>query len=145
MPVSGCRWRSRVGCWDSPSRVTRKWLKQPVSAREAEERELIAVLHQLHDDDPEGGYRVLADDITELGYTLSERRVWRLCRVAGIQSVFTTLKPGSTDGRRRERHQTGAMAGRAREGRPGRLVSVAGAASAPGWGRVAGGNRWIRA
>ena len=50
------------------------------------------MLHQLHDDDPEGGYRVLADDITELGYTLSERRVWRLCRVAGIQSVFTTRK-----------------------------------------------------
>ncbi len=72
--------------------MTRKWLKQPVSAREAEERELIAVLHQLHDDDPEGGYRVLADDITELGYTLSERRVWRLCRIAGIQSVFTTRK-----------------------------------------------------
>ena len=69
-----------------------KWLKQPVSAREAEERELIAVLHQLHDDDPEGGYRVLVDDITELGYTLSERRVWRLCRIAGIQSVFTTRK-----------------------------------------------------
>ena len=69
-----------------------KWLKQPVSAREAEERELIAVLHQLHDDDPEGGYRVLADDITELGYTLSERRVWRLCRIAGIRSVFARRK-----------------------------------------------------
>lgn len=75
-----------------------KWLKQPVSAREAEERELIAVLHQLHDDDPEGGYRVLADDITELGYTLSERRVWRLCRIAGIQSVFTTRKTRYTGG-----------------------------------------------
>ena len=69
-----------------------KWLKQPVSAREAEERELIAVLHQLHDDDPEGGYRVLADDLAELGYELSERRVWRLCRVAGIQSVFARRK-----------------------------------------------------
>ena len=65
-----------------------KWLKQPVSAREAEEQELISVLHQLHNDDPEGGYRVLADDLAELGYELSERRVWRLCRVAGIQSVF---------------------------------------------------------
>ena len=63
-----------------------KWLKQPVSAREAEEQELISVLHQLHNDDPEGGYRVLADDLAELGYELSERRVWRLCRVAGIQS-----------------------------------------------------------
>ncbi|SCQ57615.1 ISMsm7, transposase orfB [Propionibacterium freudenreichii] len=69
-----------------------KWLKQPVSARETEEAELIAVLHQLHEDDPEGGYRVLADDIAELGYTLSERRVWRLCRIAGIQSVFTRRK-----------------------------------------------------
>ena len=69
-----------------------KWVKQPVSAREAEERELIAVLHQLHDDDPEGGYRVLAHDITELGYTLSERRVWRLCRIAGIRSVFARRK-----------------------------------------------------
>lgn len=67
-----------------------KWLRQPVSAREAEERELIAVLRELHADDPEGGYRVLADDITELGYTVSERRVWRLCRVAGIQSVIVT-------------------------------------------------------
>ncbi len=69
-----------------------KWLKQPVSAREAEEQELISVLHQLHGDDPEGGYRVLADDITELGYTLSERRVWRLCRVAGIQSTIVKRK-----------------------------------------------------
>ena len=25
----------------------------------------MSVLHQLHDDDPEGGYRVLADDIAE--------------------------------------------------------------------------------
>ena len=69
-----------------------KWLKQPVSAREAEEQELISVLHQLHNDDPEGGYRVLADDLAELGYELSERRVWRLCRVAGIQSVFARRK-----------------------------------------------------
>ena len=69
-----------------------KWLKQPVSAREAEEQELISVLHQLHNDDPEGGYRVLADDLAELGYELSERRVWRLCRIACIRSVFATRK-----------------------------------------------------
>ena len=68
--------------------MTHKWLQQPISAREAEERELIAVLRDLHAEDPEGGYRVLADDIAELGYTVSERRVWRLCRVAGIQSTI---------------------------------------------------------
>ena len=69
-----------------------KWLKQPVSDRAVEEAELVAVLRELHEDDPEGGYRVLADDITELGYQLSERRVWRLCHKAGIRSVFTRRK-----------------------------------------------------
>lgn len=69
-----------------------QWLRQPVSAREVEETHLIEVLRELHADDPEGGYRVLSDDIAELGYTLSERRVWRLCHVAGIASTITTRK-----------------------------------------------------
>lgn len=32
-----------------------KWLKNPFSAREIEERELIGKLHELHEEDPEGG------------------------------------------------------------------------------------------
>lgn len=69
-----------------------KWLKNPVSAREVEKAHLIGVLRDLHEDDPEGGYRVLSDDIAGLGYQLSERRVWRLCRIAGIRSTITTRK-----------------------------------------------------
>ena len=69
-----------------------RWLKQPVSAREAEEQHLIGVLRELHDDDLEGGYWVLADDLHDLGYQVSERRVWRLCKVAGIQSVIAKRK-----------------------------------------------------
>ena len=69
-----------------------QWLKQPVSAREVEEQHLIGVLRELHIDDPEGGYRVLADDLHDLGYEVSERRVWRLCNIAGIQSVIATRK-----------------------------------------------------
>lgn len=70
-----------------------QWLKQPVSAREIEEEHLISVLRELHADDPEGGYRVLADDLHDLGYVhLSERRVWRLCKIAGIQSVIVKRK-----------------------------------------------------
>lgn len=65
-----------------------QWLKSPRSAREIEEEHLIVVLRKLHEDDPEGGYRVLADDLHDLGYQVSERRVWRLCRLAGIQSVI---------------------------------------------------------
>lgn len=68
------------------------WLKQPVSAREREQRHLIEVLRRLHDDDEEGGYRVLADDIRDLGYEVSERRVWRLCKVAGIRSAIVSRK-----------------------------------------------------
>lgn len=69
-----------------------QWLKQPVSAREAEEQHLIRVLWKLHEDDLEGGCRVLADDLHDLGYKVSERRVWRLCKVAGIQSVIARRK-----------------------------------------------------
>ncbi len=69
-----------------------QWLKQPVSAREAEERHLIGVLRGLHEEDPEGGYRVLADDLHDLGYEISERRVWRLCKIAGLQSVIAKRK-----------------------------------------------------
>ena len=69
-----------------------QWLRSPRSAREAEEAHLIEVLRRLHEDDPEGGYRVLADELHDLGYEVSERRVWRLCKVAGIQSVIATRK-----------------------------------------------------
>lgn len=81
-----------------------KWLKQPVSAREAEERELIAVLHQLHDDDPEGGYRVLADDITE--HRTREGKVY-LC---AIKDVFSNRIVGySIDSRMKARIAVNAL------------------------------------
>lgn len=34
--------------------------------------------------------------MADLGYEVSERRVWRLCRVAGIRSTITTCKRKST-------------------------------------------------
>ena len=46
---------------------------------------------------------MLADDLHDLGYEISERRVWRLCQVAGIQSVITK--------RKRRYHQAGAPVG----------------------------------
>ena len=68
-----------------------QWKKQPVSKREADDERFITVLRELHADDPEGGYRVLADDLHDLGYEISERRVWRLCKI-GIQSTFAKRK-----------------------------------------------------
>lgn len=72
-----------------------KWVRAPRSARQIEEEHLIGVLWGLHEEDPTGGYRVLSDDITDLGYRLSERRVWRLCRVAGIRSDIVSRKSKS--------------------------------------------------
>ncbi|UOQ56388.1 IS3 family transposase [Leucobacter allii] len=69
-----------------------QWLCRPQSPREIEEAHLIGVLRELHADDPEGGYRVLADDLHDLGYEISERRVWRLCKIAGLQSVISKRK-----------------------------------------------------
>lgn len=69
-----------------------RWLKSPKSRREIEEEHLISVLRELHADDPELGYRFLADELHDLGYQVSERRVWRLCNIAGITSVISTRK-----------------------------------------------------
>lgn len=69
-----------------------QWVKQPVSKREVEDRQLIQVLRKLHAEDPEFGYRFLADELQDLGYVITERRVWRLCRQAGIRSVTTKRK-----------------------------------------------------
>lgn len=66
-----------------------QWLNNSRSAREIEEQHLIGVLRELHEDDPEFGYRFLADELHALGYRVSERRVWRLCHIAGIRSVIS--------------------------------------------------------
>lgn len=50
------------------------------------------VLRELHAEDPEFGYRFLADELQDLGYQVSERRVWRLCQQASIRSVITRRK-----------------------------------------------------
>src|SRR5690625_652642 len=73
-----------------------KWRKQPLSAREVEEAHLIQVLQRLHQEDPEAGYRYHADDMEDLEYLLTERRVWRLCRIAGIRSTITARKRKNT-------------------------------------------------
>lgn len=69
-----------------------QWVKQPVSKREADDQHLIQVLRQLHAEDPEFGYRFLTDEMQDLGYVITERRGWRLCKQAGIRSVITKRK-----------------------------------------------------
>ncbi len=54
------------------------WLASPVSRRDLEDAYLTNALIDAHGDDPEFGYRFLADELGRLGQAVGERRVWRL-------------------------------------------------------------------
>lgn len=64
------------------------WLREPVSDRTWDEAHLINAAYDIHADDPAFGYRFIADELAEQGFTASERRVWRLCSQHKLWSVF---------------------------------------------------------
>lgn len=60
---------------------------------------LVNAALDIHADDPAFGYRFIADELPEKGFTAGENRVQRLCKDHGIWSVFSkkrglTRKPG---------------------------------------------------
>ena len=69
-----------------------KWGAQPVSDREWDDAHLVNMIKDVHADDPEFGYRFVADELERAGYRVGERRVWRLCSEHRIWS--TTTKKG---------------------------------------------------
>ena len=69
-----------------------KWNARPVSDRDLDDAYLTNALVDAHRDEPEFGYRFLADELEHAGLTASERRVWRLCRDQRLWS--TTIKKG---------------------------------------------------
>ena len=68
------------------------WLAQPVSQRELEDAYMTNALVDAHGDDPEFGYRFLADELELLGHQVGERRVWRLCSQQKLWS--STVRKG---------------------------------------------------
>ena len=65
-----------------------RWLACPVTDRELDDAHLANALFDAHRDDPEFGYRFLADEVHEAGFSVSERTVWRRCSENGWWSVF---------------------------------------------------------
>jgi hypothetical protein len=57
-----------------------KWRKQPCSDRDWADAHVVNAIVDVHADDPEFGYRFIADELEKAGRTTNERRVWRLCR-----------------------------------------------------------------
>jgi len=71
-----------------------RWLRDPVSDRDWDDAQLINAAIDLHEEEPTFGYRLIADDLADLGFTASERRVWRLCSQNGIISVINRRRRG---------------------------------------------------
>ena len=76
-----------------------KWLAEPVCRRDWDDAHLINAALDIHHDDPEFGYRFIADELATLGIRASRNRVNRLCTLQRIFSVHskkrgTGRKPG---------------------------------------------------
>jgi transposase InsO family protein len=69
-----------------------KWRARPCSDRDWADAQLTNAIVDVHADDPEFGYRFIADELDALGHRTCERRVWRLCSQQRIWS--TTTKKG---------------------------------------------------
>ncbi len=64
-----------------------KWRANPVTDREWNDAHLINAIYDIHGDDPEFGYRFIADELDAAGMRACENRVARLC---AQQQVFST-------------------------------------------------------
>ena len=70
-----------------------RWLASPVTDRDWEDAHLIDAMLAIHADDPEFGYRFIADELGRVGMRTGENRVQRLCAQQQIFSA-TTRKEG---------------------------------------------------
>jgi transposase InsO family protein len=65
-----------------------RWLDKPVTDAVLEEAHRANALFDAHRDDPEFGYRFLADEARGVGALMADRTVWRICRDNRWWSVF---------------------------------------------------------
>lgn len=70
------------------------WRAEPVTQRDWTDAHLVNDLVDLHDEVPEFGYRLLADELRDAGWEVSDNRVARLCNQHGIASVIQRAARG---------------------------------------------------
>jgi transposase InsO family protein len=66
-----------------------KWQARPVCDRDWDDAHLANAIVDVHADDPEFGYRFIADELAVAGHLVGEGRVHRLCRQQRIWSTTT--------------------------------------------------------
>ena len=69
-----------------------RWLRNPVTERDLTRAYRANALHDAHLEDPEFGYRFLADEAKSLGEQMADRTAWRLCRDQQWWSAFGKKK-----------------------------------------------------
>jgi transposase InsO family protein len=65
-----------------------RWAETPFTDGQLDEAWLANAIFDAHRDDPEFGYRFLADEVRQGDHDVSDRVVWRICRDNGWWSVF---------------------------------------------------------
>ena len=65
-----------------------RWLQNPFTDAQLDEAWLVNAIFDAHQDDPEFGYRFLADEVRSDHPEVSDRVVWRICRDHRWWSVF---------------------------------------------------------
>ena len=75
-----------------------RWLAQPVTAAELEQVYRANVLFDVHRDDSEFGYRLLADEADDAGQPMADRTAWRIYSKHGWWSAFGKKKRGPQRG-----------------------------------------------
>jgi putative transposase len=66
-----------------------KWAADPICQRDLDDAHLTNAIVDIHADDPEFGYRFIADELEREGHEVGESRVQRLCREHRIWSTTT--------------------------------------------------------
>ena len=84
-----------------------RWLACPVSESEWVEAHRANALFDAHRDDPEFGYRFLADEARTEGQPMADRTAWRICSTNGWWSVFG--KPRGRNGKKKRKPGTPAF------------------------------------
>ena len=75
-----------------------RWLAHPITERELDQAYLANAVFDAHRDDPEFGYRLLADEVRDAGLSGCDRTVWRICAANRWWSVFG--KPRGRNGKK---------------------------------------------
>lgn len=65
-----------------------RWLANPVTDAERHQAYLVNALFDAHRDDPEFGYRFLADEARAVGFYAADRTIWRICSDNGWWNSF---------------------------------------------------------